>query len=73
MRLGIATGKWPDTCEIHGCGEGPSDFLLSKNDDVRMVCRRCAQEMMAIGGWAFISVRNTVLLDLPWVRRSSSG
>ena len=64
MRLGIATGKWPDTCEIHGCGEGrPSDFLLSKDDDVRMVCRRCAQEMMAIGGWAFISVRKTALLD----------
>ena len=72
-RSGLEMQKSQDACEIQGCREGHSQFSVTKADDMRRVCRRCAQEMIALYGWTLIDVLDSAALPLPSPPVSSSG
>jgi len=65
MSLGMEMRKSPGPCEIHGCGEGHSQLSVTKADEMRRVCRRCAFEMIAMYGWSFNEVLDRAALTLP--------
>ena len=64
VSLGMEMRKSPDACEIYGCREGHSQFSVTKADNTRRVCRRCAQEMIALHGWSLIDVLDSSLSSL---------
>ena len=64
VSLGMEMRKSSDACEIDGCRESQSRFSLSKADDMSRVCRRCAQEMIALHGWTLIDVLESSLRSL---------
>ena len=43
-------------CVIDGCRKDERRHLVAKAGDLRRVCRRCAQEMIAALGWVLMAV-----------------
>ena len=64
VSLGMDMRKSPDACEIYGCREGHSQFSVTKADNTRRVCRRCAPEMIALHDWSLIDVLDSSLSSL---------